>query len=362
MIEIPSRTYIIAEAGINHNGSLKLAKELVDVAAESGADAVKFQTFKADQMVSVSAQKADYQLKTTAADESQYSMIKRLELDQSSHQQLIEHCIKRGIQFLSSPFDLESIDLLVYQLELPLLKIPSGEITNGEFLLKASQTGKRILLSTGMSTLSEIEMALQVLAFGYLNNEKRPSFENFEEAYFMNEGQQKLRESVKLLHCTTEYPTPLGEVNLRVMDTLHQAFQLPVGLSDHTPGIAVPIAAVARGAVVIEKHFTLGRAMAGPDHKASLEPGELKQMVRSIREVELAIGSSQKIPTESELKNRSIARKSLVAAKRIHKGERFTEYNLTAKRPGGGISPINLWKWIGKTAKKDYEKDEMLKE
>lgn len=355
-----NKTYIIAEAGVNHNGSLDMAKQLVDVAVEAGAGAVKFQTFKAGNIVSKNAPKAEYQTKTTGDMETQLQMIKRLELDEAAHKVLLEHCRRRGIQFLSTPFDLESVDLLAGTLNLPRLKIPSGEITNAPLLLKAAQTGKPVILSTGMSTLGEVEMALAVLAFGYTCSGQDPSIAAFKEAYFSETGRQALKEKVVLLHCTTEYPAPFGDVNLRAMDTLGTAFGLPVGLSDHTPGIAIPVAAAARGAVVIEKHFTLDRNLPGPDHKASLEPGELKAMVRSIRQVEQALGVSCKIPVGSEIKNMPVTRKSLVAAKDIQPGELFTEENLAVKRPGTGISPVYYWEWLGKVATKSYRQDEVV--
>lgn len=349
--------YIIAEAGVNHNGSLELAKKLIDVAVDAGADAVKFQTFKADTLVSKKAEKADYQRQTTSADESQYEMIKKLELDEEAHRLLIDYCKKAGIQFLSTPFDLASVDLLARTYDLPCIKIPSGEITNGPLLLKSAQTGKSVILSTGMSTLGEIEDALGVLAFGYLGN-SGPSIAAFRAAYCSAQGQALLLNKVTLLHCTTEYPAPFIDVNLRVMDTLKSAFGLPIGYSDHTEGIAVPIAAVARGAVVIEKHFTFDRALPGPDHKASLEPAELRQMVRSIRDVEQVLGVGTKHPTPSELKNMPVARKSLVAACTIRSGESFTAENLAVKRPGNGLSPMQQWDLLGRKASKDFAVDE----
>jgi N-acetylneuraminate synthase len=356
-----NKTYIIAEAGVNHNGSLDMAKQLIDIATEAGAGAVKFQTFKAGNIVSKNAPKAEYQTKTTGGTETQLQMIKRLELDEVAHKVLVEHCRRRGIQFLSTPFDLESVDLLVGALNLPRLKMPSGEITNAPLLLKAARTGKPVILSTGMSTLGEVEMALAVLAFGYTCPGQNPSVAAFKEAYFSETGRQALKEKVVLLHCTTEYPAPFGDVNLRAMDTLGTAFGLPVGLSDHTPGVAIPVAAVARGAVVIEKHFTLDRNLPGPDHKASLEPGELKAMVQSIRQVEQALGVSCKVPAVSEVKNMPVARKSLVAAKDIQPGELFTEENLAVKRPGTGISPVHYWEWLGKVAERAYKEDEVIR-
>ena len=354
------RTFVIAEAGVNHNGSVDMAVQLVDEAVKAGADAVKFQTFKTEKVISRNAPKAGYQTKTTDMEESQFEMVKKLELGEANFKYLIEYCRGRQIQFLSTPFDLDSVDLLSNTLDLPLLKIPSGEITNAPLLLKAAQSGKPIILSTGMSTLGEIETALGVLAFGYVSSNKTPSLAAFEDAYLSEKGQQILHENIMLLQCTTEYPTQFTEVNLRAMDTLRSAFGLPVGLSDHTPGIAVPIAAVARGAAIIEKHFTLDKKLPGPDHNASLEPYELKSMMGAIRQVEEAMGSSSKIPTPSELKNKPIARKSLVAARDIRAGEVFTEDNLTSKRPGTGTSPMKYWDFLGKEARRDYKEDEEI--
>lgn len=354
--------YIIAEAGVNHNGSIEMAKKLIDVAAEAGADAVKFQTFKAEKVISKFAPKADYQQKTTAKNESQLEMVKKLELDETAHKKLIKHCKLRGIEFLSTPFDFESIDLLAHKLKLPRLKIPSGELTNGPYLLRVAQTGKLVILSTGMSTLGEVETALGVLAFGYLKRKDKPALNKFQEAYFSEKGHRVLAEKVILLHCTTEYPAPFEEVNLRAMETMRVAFGLPVGFSDHTQGIAVPVAAVAVGATVIEKHFTLDRSLPGPDHKASLEPDELASMITVIRNVEAALGNGQKVPTASELKNRDIARKSLVAAHPIKKGALFTENNITIKRPGNGQSPMSFWSKLKKKSTKKYEQDEIILE
>jgi N-acetylneuraminate synthase len=352
-------TYIIAEAGVNHNGSLEIARQLVMVAAAAGADAVKFQTFKTDALVSRSAPKADYQARTTSAEETQHEMIRKLELDIHAHEALLEQCRLSGIEFLSTPFDLESVDLLASRFDLRCIKIPSGDITNAPLLLRIARTGKPVILSTGMSTLGEIEDALGVLAYGYLGGND-PSTSAFSAAYCSSEGAAIIREKVTLLHCTTEYPAPLEDVNLRVMDTLQRAFDLPVGYSDHTQGIAVPIAAVARGAVVIEKHFTLDRNLPGPDHKASLEPDELKQMVEAIRQVERSLGTGRKQPTPSELKNMNVARKSLVASREIAVNELFTVDNLTVKRPGSGMSPLGYWDLIGRKAVRDFTEDEMI--
>lgn len=354
------KTYIIAEAGVNHNGSLEQAVRLVEVAAESGADAVKFQTFRANQLVSRAAAKAEYQAKHTDAQESQHAMIKKLELNEAAHETLILHCQAKGIEFLSTPFDLESLEMLTRKFDLSIIKLPSGDITNAPLLLEAARTGKPVILSTGMSTLGEIEMALGILAFGYTERSKPPSLAAFEKAYSSAKGHNELQHKVSLLHCTTEYPAPFAEINLRAMSTLQQAFGLPVGYSDHTLGIAIPVAAVTLGAAIIEKHFTLDRNLPGPDHNASLEPGELKQMVQSIREVELALGSSIKQPSVSELRNRPVARKSLVAGRDIRKGESFTQGNLAVKRPGDGISPILYWEWLEKIADRDYQQDDKV--
>jgi len=355
-----TKCYIIAEAGVNHNGSIEMAKQLIDVAAEAGADAVKFQTFKAEKIISRYAPKADYQKKTTAETESQLDLVKKLELNEADHYTLIKHCRLRNIEFLSTPFDFESIDLLARKLNLQHLKIPSGEITNGPYLLYIAQTSKPVILSTGMSTLGEVEIALGVLAFGYMEQRENPSLSEFQKAYCSEAGREVLKEKVTLLHCTTEYPSPFEDVNLCVMGTMRKAFGLPVGLSDHTPGIAVPIAAVALGAAVIEKHFTLDRNLPGPDHKASLEPDELKSMVYSIRNIEVALGDGHKVPALSEMKNRNIARKSLFTAMPVSKGQIFSESNLTTKRPSDGVSPMKYWELIGEKSKKDYDVDEII--
>lgn len=354
-------TFIIAEAGVNHNGDLDLAKRLIDVAADAGADAVKFQTFRAEQVVSRNAPKAEYQTRTTDHAESQFEMIRKLELTEKDHEVLIAHAQARGITFLSSPFDVPSLHLLTKRFELQTIKIPSGEITNAPFLLAIARAAQRVILSTGMSTLAEVEAALGVLVFGFTAPvAATPQREDFEQSFASEVGQRALRDHVTLLHCTTEYPAPFGEVNLRAMDTMSTAFGLPVGYSDHTPGIHISLAAVARGAQAIEKHFTLDRNLPGPDHKASLEPDELRELVRQIREIEVALGDGIKRPTASEWKNRDVARKSLVAAKAIKTGEVFAEENLTCKRPGTGVSPFAYWETLGQTARRSYDADEAL--
>jgi len=331
-----SKTFIIAEAGVNHNGDLELAKQMIDVAANTGADAVKFQTFNASKVVSKYAPKADYQKKSTDGNESQLEMVKKFELNAEAHKNLIDYSILKKIQFLSSPFDLESIELLC-NFNLNIFKIPSGEITNLPYLRKIGGLNKIIVMSTGMSTLDEINDALDVLIQAGTSKEK-----------------------ITILHCNTEYPTPIKDVNLNSMLTIRDALQVKVGYSDHTTGIEVPIAAVALGATVIEKHFTLDRNMPGPDHSASLEPQEFKAMVQAIRNIEKALGDKIKKPTASELKNLPIVRKGIVADRDIRRGEVFSEENITTKRPGTGLSPMYWDQIIGKKAKKYYREDELI--
>lgn len=350
---------VIAEAGVNHNGDIDLAHALIEAAAAAGADVVKFQTFVPEELVSRHARKAAYQERTTGAAESQLDMVRRLALAPSDYPLLADHARARGIGFLSTPFDLPSLDLLARDMGLDPIKLPSGEITNGPFLLATARTGAGIILSTGMSTLDEVQTALGVLAFGYLGLDA-PSPARFAEAFASAEGRAALAAKVSLLHCTTEYPAPFDDVNLAAMDTLRDAFGLPVGLSDHTPGIAVPIAAVARGATIVEKHFTLDRDLPGPDHKASLVPAELADMIIAIRQVARAIGSGVKAPAPSEVKNMPIARKSVVARRPIRTGEIFTAEMLTTKRPGDGLSPMRLWGLLGRPATRDYQADEQI--
>ena len=360
-----SKIYVIAEAGVNHNGSAEMALQLVDAAVDAGADAVKFQTFKAENLVTKGADKAEYQKATSGAGESQFDMLKRLELSYEMHHQLIEYCSNKGITFLSTAFDTDSLHFLVGELGLTTLKIPSGEITNGPLLLEHAKTGCDLILSTGMATLGEVEEALGVLAFGLLDSETnnaKPSREAFQLAYFSEQGQASLNEKVTVLHCTTEYPAPTEEINLNAMTTMQQAFGLKTGYSDHSEGITVPIAASAMGATLIEKHFTLDKTLPGPDHKASLEPNELKEMVSAIRTVEQVMGNGVKGPMPSEIKNRPIARKSLIAAKDIKQGEKFSEENLTIKRPGTGVGPMEYWDIVGKIAQSDIEKDSLIKQ
>lgn len=351
---------IIAEAGVNHNGDLDAALGLIDAAAEAGADAVKFQTFKAEDVVIPAAAKAEYQKITTGSGETQLDMIRRLELSHDDHWKLVRHATERNIAFLSTPFDPESLRFLTEDLNLAVIKFSSGDITNGPMLLAAAKTNRDIILSTGMSTLEEVEAALAVLAFGYAGVDAAPSEQAFAQALASQVGREALSDHVTLLHCTTEYPAPFADVNLRAMDTLRDAFSLPVGLSDHTTGHAVAVAAVGRGAVMIEKHFTLDRSQSGPDHRASLEPHELTGMVEAIRQVEAAMGDGRKRPMDSEEGNKAVARKSLVTLEAVAKGEVFTERNLGAKRPGDGISPMEYWNLLGRPAGRDYARDESL--
>jgi len=355
-------TYIIAEAGVNHNGNEDMAFNLVDVAVEAGADAVKFQTFKAENLVTKSADKAAYQKQTTDSAETHFEMLKRLELSHELHSRLITYCKEKKIDFLSSAFDLDSLDFLVNELKLKTLKIPSGEITNGPLLLAHARAGCNLILSTGMSTLAEVEEALGVLAFGFISNKAiKPSKTSFHQAYLSIEGKSLLKERVTILHCTTEYPSPIQEINLNAILTMRSAFGLKVGYSDHSEGITVPIAATAIGAVLIEKHFTLDKTLPGPDHKASLDPDDLYAMVKAIRAVEQAMGDGMKVPMPSELKNKPIARKSLTTTRNIKKGEKFTKDNITIKRPGIGISPMQYWHMLGETAKDNFGEDEVIK-
>lgn len=330
------KTLIIAEAGVNHNGDMTLARQLIDVAADAGADMVKFQTFSADRLVTTHTTKADYQTRTTDAGESQHAMIRQLELTRSMHEALIAHCKSRGILFFSTGFDPDSVDLLAV-LGQKRFKIPSGEITNLPYLRHVGRYGKPVILSTGMATLGEIESALEVL-----------------------EQAGTPRERVTVLHCNTAYPTPVVDVNLRAMLTIRDAFGVAVGYSDHTLGIEVSTAAVALGAAVIEKHFTLDRNLPGPDHKASLEPGELRAMVAAIRNIEQALGNGIKRPSPSEARNKPAARKSLVAARAIRAGEAFSEANIAVKRPGTGLSPMRWDEVLGRKAPRDFAADELI--
>ncbi len=327
-------TFIIAEAGVNHNGKIELAKKMIDLAQEAGADAIKFQTFRAENLVSKFAPKAEYQQKNTGNDDSQLAMLKALELSYSDFAELNTYCQDIGIAFMSTPFDLESISFLD-QLGMSIFKIPSGEITNLPYLKTIAKLNKKIILSTGMSSLQEVEDAIDLLTG---NGAK----------------------DISLLHCTTEYPAPLQDVNLKAMNTLKEKFGLEIGYSDHTIGIEIAIAAVAMGATIIEKHFTIDKNMTGPDHKASLNPDELKAMITAIRNIELALGNGLKIPSQSEIKNIDIARKSIVAGCSIKEGDVFTEKNIAIKRPGTGISPMEWDTILGKTAIRNFNEDELI--
>lgn len=329
-----SKVFIIAEAGVNHNGSIEIARKLVDEAALAGADAVKFQTFKAENLVCRNAKKADYQMETTDGNESQFDMLKKLELTPDMHRELIEYCSQKNIMFLSTPFDIDSLRYLL-QCGIEIIKIPSGEITNYPYLREVGRTGRPVILSSGMSGLDEVKAAVNVL-------------------------QEYGSRDITVLHCNTEYPTPYSDVNLKAMLTIKEELGVAVGYSDHTSGIGVPIAAAALGADVIEKHFTLDKNMDGPDHKASLEPHELREMIRQIRNIELALGDGLKVPSESEKKNIDIVRKSIVAKKVIKQGDIFTEENITTKRPGNGVSPMRWNEIIGQRAVRDFEVDELI--
>ena len=327
-------TFIIAEAGPNHNGDFDTALRLVDAAKHAGVDCVKFQTFVSEELISKRAEKAEYQKKTTGADESQYEMLKKLELSFDQFRELKKYCDETGIMFLSTPFDIPSVHFL-QELDIAFWKIPSGEITNFPYLVEIAKTHKDVVMSTGMSEMEEIAAAIKVL-------------------------RENGAGRISLLHCNTEYPTPFEDVNLRAMDTLRDAFGVPVGYSDHSLGISVPIAAAARGAQIIEKHFTLDKNMVGPDHKASLEPQELCDMVSAIRNIEKALGSAEKKPSASEKKNMAVARKSIVARTAIRAGEILTEQKLAVKRPGSGISPMRWNEIVGTIARKDYIEDELI--
>jgi N-acetylneuraminate synthase len=355
-MQMNDAVFVIAEAGVNHNGSLDLALRLVDAAADAGADAVKFQ-FKAGNLVTARAPKAGYQQTATASTESQLEMLRRLELGRAEHETLVRHCAERGIEFISTPFDQESLALLV-DLGVGRIKISSGELTNAPLLHRAARHGLPLILSTGMASLEEVRAALGVLAHGFGTSLTPSGIGDFHAAGAMLPG--ALTEKVSVLHCTSEYPAPVGDTNLRAMETLRATFGLPAGLSDHTEGITVAIAAAARGAAIIEKHMTLDRRLPGPDHQASLDPATFGRMVAAIREVQLALGDGIKRPATSELANLALVRKSLVATRPIARGEPFSEENLAAKRPGGGVSPMCFWDILGRPAPRDYQSDEAI--
>lgn len=351
---------VIAEAGVNHNGELDLALRLVEAAAAAGADIVKFQTFDARKLVTATAATADYQRRNFNAGDTQLAMLEALQLSREDHRVLHDHCQARRIEFLSSPFDIESARFLVDVVGVRRIKVGSGELTNAPMLLALSRLGLPMILSTGMATLAEVEEALSVVAFGLLASaDARPSRAAFAEAYASFDARLVLAQ-VTVMQCTTEYPAAYDEVNLRVMDVYASRFGVRPAYSDHTPGIDIALAAAARGAEIIEKHFTLSRDMEGPDHKASVTPGEMKAMVDGVRRIGRALGDGVKRPQPSEIPNMAIARKSLIAAVDIAQGERFTEQNLTAKRPGTGLSPIMMFDYLGHPADRAYAADELI--
>jgi N-acetylneuraminate synthase len=353
------RTLIIAEAGVNHSGSLETALALVDAAADAGADVVKFQTFNASSLAGRSARKADYQQRTTDASESQRAMLQRLELPQSAHHPLIARAKQRGIEFLSTPFDPQSLGFLL-SLDLPRIKIGSGDLTNAPLLHSVAKAGATLILSTGMATLGEVEEALGVLAHGYIRASEAPSIPAFRAAWRDPVARLLLSQHVSLLHCTTEYPCPPEDVNLAAMETMRTAFRLPVGYSDHTDGIEISLSAVALGAGIIEKHLTLDRNAEGPDHAASLEPADFKRMVSAIRRIEGAIGDGIKTPKNSEIKNIPIARKSLVAARALQAGDVLGPGDIASKRPGSGRPPIEYWSLVGLKVTRPYDEEDPL--
>ncbi|MCW5632647.1 MAG: N-acetylneuraminate synthase [Rubrivivax sp.] len=355
------RCLFIAEAGVNHNGSLELALQLVDAAADAGADIVKFQTFRADRLVTADARKADYQVANTGEAGAQLEMLRRLELSPDAHHRVLARCRERGIRFMSTAFDAESLAFLA-TLEMPAVKIPSGDITHGPLLLQAARLELPLIVSTGMCTLADVEAALGVIAYALTQPGEPRDRAACERARRSPRGASALAARVTLLHCVTQYPAPPEAINLRAMDTLARAFGLPVGYSDHTMGIEVALAAAARGARVIEKHFTLDRELPGPDHAASLEPQELRQLVAGVRRVETALGSPVKAASEAELGNLATARRSIVAARPIRRGEAFTLDDLAFKRPGEGRSPLDTWALLGQAAKRDYRADEAIDE
>lgn len=351
-------TYIIAEAGVNHNGNFERAMEMVEVAADAGADAIKFQVFKSENLATYWAPKCDYLHETTDENVSQLELLQGLELKQDHYPKLLKRCQEREIDFLVTPFDLPGIDFLVSELGLGTLKLPSGEVTNGPYLLKAARSGAALLLSTGMSTLDEVEDALAVIAFGLSHPTGSPGTSDLADILSSPSVAETLCRRVSLFHCTSEYPAPFADANLSAIDTMKEKFNVNVGLSDHTPGIIIAVAAVARGASLIEKHFTLDKNLPGPDHQASLTVEELYDLVREIRIIESAVGDGNKVPQQSELGNRDLARRSLVAARPIKSGETFSENNIVAKRPGTGTSPMRQWDLIGTVAEQDYQIDD----
>lgn len=356
------KTYIIAEAGVNHNGSLDMAMKLVDVATQAGADAVKFQIFKTENLVTKSAKQASYQIENYGDTNSQFNMLKKLELSYDDFIEIKRYCEYVGIEFLATPFDFESADFLIDELNISEVKVSSGDLTNIPFLHYLATKGKPIILSTGMSNETEIHDALKFMAFGFLYPNEVVDVNEVEKCYVSKEAKQMLSEKVKILHCTTQYPSPVKTINLNAMKTIKDTFGIEIGLSDHSEGIHISVAAVALGATVIEKHFTLDKTLEGPDHLASLAPNELEQLVKHIRDIEVALGDGNKLPHKEELQNADVVRKSLVAKRKIQAGELFSHNNLTIKRPGSGISPLSYWSYIGKRAINNYEEDQLINE
>ena len=352
--------HFIAEAGVNHNGNKDMAYQLIDAAVAAGADAVKFQTFSATALASENAPKAAYQNETTDAAESQLDMLRRLELPLDWHFELRDYCISNGIEFLSTPFDSSSLRFLVDNLKLTTIKVPSGELTNGPFLHEIAASGSKIILSTGMSTLEEVRRALSVLAHGLIDATEAPSVDAFEAAMASDAGQLALKENVTILHCTSAYPTPLADANVRAMTTMRETFNLNVGFSDHTEGQTASLTATALGATVIEKHFTMDRSLPGPDHKASLTPEELTALIQGVRGIESALGDGVKTPRPSEMETISVARKSLIALYPIVKGAQLTAENVGAKRPGNGKSPMLFWDILDETASNNFDEGEQI--
>jgi len=355
------KTFIIAEAGVNHNGSITLARELVDAAVSAGADAVKFQSFIASAIVTADANKAEYQIANTGTSESQLEMLQKLELSHPQQREIFEYCQSRNIQFLSTPFDLASLKFLITDLGLNTIKVGSGELTNAPFLLEVARSSKKIILSTGMSTINEVSEALGVIAFAMTSGTSHaPSVKSMSAALASPNGKDAVSSRVALLHCTTDYPTKPSDVNLNAMLSLRDKFGCEIGFSDHSVGVHLAVAAVAMGATIIEKHLTTNRKLPGPDHRASLEPIEFKTMVDQIRDFEMALGDGEKTPTNAEIQNKKIARRSLVAAKKINTGETFTEENIVIKRPGNGRPPIEYWSLLGTKATRDIAANEII--
>ncbi len=357
-----SEIFIIAEIGVNHNGSRDIAMEMIDTASKAGVDAVKFQTFNTEKLVSKNTPKTEYQIKNDRSSKNQFDMLKKLELSRDLHLELNEYCSSKEIEFMSTAFDEDSLDFLVHEVGMKKNKIPSGELNNAPFLIKHGATGNKIILSTGMSSLKQIHQAISAIAFGFSKTNMKPSIKSFREVIKSKDIQNELRKKITLLHCTSQYPAPIDSLNLMALFTLKEEFEMPVGYSDHSLGTEASIAASAMGAEIIEKHFTLDNTLEGPDHKASLEPNQLINLVSSIRKVELMLGSRSKSPSKEELENKNLATKSIVAKSIIRQGEYFTDDNLTTKRPGDGMSPFLFWDLIGVKSKKEYMPDEQIDE